>query len=244
MAGRANFPPTRRGYDVREVVSALQKAIRQSDTHQALYWTYELDRSGYGNWAWKRLVVICSEDVGPGSTGLAGDIRALRENWREARKINKQDPHTGEAGEEILYITHAVIALCNAPKSRVVDWAVWHHNNDHVERLEIPDEAYDKHTLKGRRLGRGALHFLEEATRLVHPADAAMAPGQKRPAIPGDPEQRLAALEDAYEAAAERFIKKDPTQPVNPWIRQVVHPGPGETSPDDGPVTHRLPGMN
>jgi hypothetical protein len=31
---------------------------------------------------------------------------------------------------------------------------------------EIPDYAYDKHTMKGKRLGRGANHFRKEGAKL------------------------------------------------------------------------------
>src|SRR4051794_35659972 len=56
------IPPTSRGYDAREVVSALQKSIRRSDPDAALYWGVELARSGYGAWLWKRLRIIAVED--------------------------------------------------------------------------------------------------------------------------------------------------------------------------------------
>ena len=50
------IPPTRRGYDTREVVSAVQKAIRRSDPDAALYWGIEpRPPSGFGRWLWKRL---------------------------------------------------------------------------------------------------------------------------------------------------------------------------------------------
>ena len=37
-----NASPTVRGYDMKEVVSALQKAIRRSDDESALFWAVEL----------------------------------------------------------------------------------------------------------------------------------------------------------------------------------------------------------
>jgi hypothetical protein len=150
-----------------------------------------MDKSGFGPWCWKRLKVICSEDIGPAAPGLAADVRALYENWLEGRK--------GKGGEEMLYLTHAVIALATAPKARVVDWAVWHHRSDHVPRRDVPDEAYDKHTLQGRRMGRGDRHFLEEAS-LLEPWRGS-----------------LDELEAVYRQKAERFVARDPAQPHNPW---------------------------
>jgi hypothetical protein len=236
---KANFPPTRRGYEVREVVSALQKAIRRSDTNAALYWAYELDKSGFGNWCWKRLRVICSEDIGPAAPGLAADIRALHENWQDGRKA--------KGGEEILYLTHAVVALANAPKCRVVDWAVWHHSNDYVERLEIPDVAFDRHTLKGRRQGRNRQHFIDEASLLVQPED--------RTGI-ADADERLHMMEDTLRDKAQRRINHEEHGiaiddesvglPLNPWSGPPLTEPPSNApeGSDAPPSVHRLPGMS
>jgi replication-associated recombination protein RarA len=208
MASR-DLPETRRGYDVREVVSALQKAIRRSDPDAALYWAHELDRSGFGPWCWKRLRVICSEDIGPSAPGLASDVRALYENWLDGRK--------NKGGEEVLYLSHAVIALATAHKSRVVDWAVLRHTSDYVERREVPDEALDKHTLRGRRMGRGIEHFMDEASRLEQWV------------------RSLEALEEDYLDKARRLIAEEPGVPLNPWGT----PGRGTPQPaqnyDPGP---------
>ena len=194
------FPPTARGYDVSEVVSAFQKAVRRSDTHAALYWAYELDKSNFGAWAWKRMKVMCSEDIGPAAPGLAADLRALYDNWMDARK----NARGGDTSEGVLYFTHAVIALATAPKNRVVDWAIWHHDNDHVERMEIPDEALDKHTLRGKRKQRGNEHFMESASMLR------------------DFDGSLEELEAEYRQRAHReHVEADPTLPDNPWAPRV-----------------------
>ena len=52
------------GYKLGEVASALQKSIRRGDEPQALFWSTELDLSGYTEYAWKRLRIITSEDIG------------------------------------------------------------------------------------------------------------------------------------------------------------------------------------
>jgi hypothetical protein len=185
------IPPTARGYDAREVVSALQKAIRRSDPDAALYWACELAKSGFGPWLWKRLRIIAVEDCSPEAGGLVADVKALNDQWQAAQK--RPD------GSELLFVARAAISLATAPKSRVVDWALWHHANDHVERREIPDEALDRHTLRGRRMGRDLEHFVDEASR-VEPFD-------------GD----LRELEAEYRELARRRVAKDPTLPHNPW---------------------------
>lgn len=194
------FPPTSRGYDLREVVSALQKAIRRSEPDNALYWATEMARSGYGNWCWKRLRIICSEDIGPACPGLAADVRALYENWVEAKDAAKREHRpAGTPGEEYLFLYHAVLAMCAAPKCRIVDWAIWYHQSDHVTRHEIPDEALDKHTLRGKNKGRGMTHFIEESSRLI------------------DPGWNMRELEDSYLAVTIAINNKDPELPHHPF---------------------------
>ncbi len=53
---------TVRGYDLGEVVSAMQKAIRRGDARLAGYWAIELFESGYHGYAWRRLLTISAED--------------------------------------------------------------------------------------------------------------------------------------------------------------------------------------
>jgi len=71
------MPPSIRGYDMFEVVSAYQKAIRRSDVDAAIYWGAEAHRSGFAAWIWKRLRIIVSEDCGPAAPGLPADVHAL-----------------------------------------------------------------------------------------------------------------------------------------------------------------------
>lgn len=155
-------PPitTVRGYDLAEVVSALQKACRRGEEEKAVFWVCEMDMSGYGNYAWTRMKVILSEDIGPAEPNLPATFRALFENWQELRKKNNMTDH--------LPLVHAALLLARARKSTVViDGAVWGYDAVNFETLpEMGDEVFDKHTGKGRRMGRGHLHFLEHGGRL------------------------------------------------------------------------------
>jgi replication-associated recombination protein RarA len=83
---RTEPPPTCRGYRQDEVVSCLQKAIRRGLEDDALFWAVELDESGWGEYAWSRLVVICSEDVGLADPHMPSTIAALYSNWQLLRK--------------------------------------------------------------------------------------------------------------------------------------------------------------
>jgi len=56
------------GYDYYEVASALQKSIRRGLEDDALFWATELYISDYAAHAWKRLLVIASEDARIGTS--------------------------------------------------------------------------------------------------------------------------------------------------------------------------------
>jgi len=152
-----------------EVASALQKSIRRGHEQEALHWASELDLAGYGGYVWKRLRIIASEDVGPADSGVAVQIRVLYENWVEARKAKEDDPLNAA-----IFLVHAVILLARAPKSRIVDHALMvMYEGDRAPALEIPDYALDKHTARGRKMGRGHDHFFDVAAQLKNEAKLA-----------------------------------------------------------------------
>lgn len=171
---------TAKGYDFFEVSSAFQKCIRRGLEEDAMYWAVELFNSNYGEYIWKRLRIMASEDVGLAQPGIVAEVQALYQHHKlqAAKKEDKNQP-------ERLFLTHAVLLLCRAPKSRLVDWvliAQW-RLHEHVH-LEIPDFAYDKHNEKGRRQGRGWKHFFEEGSHLEHLGD-----------VPGETEARQKAMQ-------------------------------------------------
>lgn len=146
------------GYKCEEVTSALQKCIRRGLEEDALFWATELDLSNFGEYVWKRLKIIASEDIGlEENSSRAILVRALYENWSEQRK--KAD--TRHAPER-LFLVHAVIALCRSFKSRSVDNALIVFYEGERKKRSIPDFALDRHTSRGRRMRRGWHHFFTE----------------------------------------------------------------------------------
>jgi replication-associated recombination protein RarA len=153
---------TKKGYRGLEVISALQKCIRRGEEREALYWAVELYDSGYAEWLWKRLRIISSEDVGMATPGISSEIWALYSMAALAAK-NKEDK--GEP--QRLFMAHAVLILCRAKKSRLVDWAlIWAWLTHPFSQKEIPDVALDKHTERGRLKKRSWHHFFTEGTKL------------------------------------------------------------------------------
>jgi len=67
-----------------------------------------------------------------------------------------------------LQLVHAVLLLARARKSRIVDHALIAISADETVR-EIPDVALDKHTKRGRAMGRGREHFWTDGSLLADP---------------------------------------------------------------------------
>ena len=185
---------TRKGYDFFEVSSAFQKSIRRGLEEDAMYWAVELFNSNYVEYVWKRLRIMASEDVGLAQPGIAAEIQALYQHHKlqAAKKEDKNQP-------ERLFLTHAVLLLSRAPKSRLVDHvliAQW-QLHEHVH-LPIPDFALDKHNEAGRRLGRGWKHFFEEGTQLENLAQ-----------VPGEADARRRAMHAISSPAPNLFPLDD-----------------------------------
>ncbi len=166
---------TKRGYDFGEVSSAMQKAIRRADTKLAGYWALELWASGFGNYVWKRLLTVSAEDV----WGLiTSEIEALHRSYEFVNKGKPVREHKGR-----IFISKAVILLCAARKSRDADHlqnfvydALAGIDADQLAadllaagREEVPDYAFDCHTLKGRRKGRTKADFLRSEQQALKP---------------------------------------------------------------------------
>jgi replication-associated recombination protein RarA len=157
---------TKNGYAFDEVASAFQKSIRRGLVDDAIFWAIELYVSGRAECAWKRMKIMASEDVGIADRTLPANLHALYEHFVE--QVRKKD--TFHAPERLFFV-HAVILLATAPKSRMCDHALIYHFSTHAADMrEMPDYAIDKHTKRGRRLGRGNDEFFDSGIELANAA--------------------------------------------------------------------------
>ncbi len=161
MTDRSGPPPTHRGNDAYQVVSAVQKMIRRGLEEEALFFALELDQSGYSAWLWRRILICASEDVGIGDPLAVLTVRALFENWQDERKRDKK-------AQGALFLTHAVIVLARAKKSRIADSA-YIALGDAAPPRPIPDCAMDGHTRAGRQMGRSWEFFFTDSGLLADP---------------------------------------------------------------------------
>lgn len=151
---------TKNGYQLMEVVSALQKEIRRGNEENAYYWALEF-MPKFERYLWRRLAVIVHEDIGLASPETLILFTACKAEFIEMRS-------TGN-GAARLVLANIVLAMCRANKSRLSDYfnaAVEQPKNQHLLHLEIPDYAIDKHTAAGKQMGRGYQHWHDEACKL------------------------------------------------------------------------------
>src|SRR4051794_25198672 len=104
------------GYAKGEVASALQKEIRRGNEREALFWASELELAGNGEYLWKRLKIIASEDVGLADSAATILVASLYRHWLDVR-----GKHTDQvfASFHRVFQFHAVCYLARAPKSRM-----------------------------------------------------------------------------------------------------------------------------
>jgi len=150
------------GYDFFQVASAFQKTVRRGLEDDAMYWAVELSKSKYTEYVWKRMIIMCSEDVGLADPNVIVRMMALKQSYDYLVKKDKSPSWR-------LPFTHAVVMLVRSYKSRYVDHAItvyWQQNGD--ERKEIPDYAFDMHTRIGKAKGRGLDYFYSESAKIAN----------------------------------------------------------------------------
>lgn len=151
------------GIPADELISGLQKAIRRGHVEDALLIAREMYVSGEDlrNHLWSRLPIIAIEDVGDGSFGEVVTIEALHGVYRRV---------PGAWSDHWVIVAHAVRFLAESTKDRTTSEmaAVLAHEHELGRRPEIHDSAVDMHTVRGRAMGRGSAHYVEEGAVILN----------------------------------------------------------------------------
>jgi replication-associated recombination protein RarA len=138
-------PTTKNGYQLDEVVSALQKAIRRGDEELALYFALEMTPF-YAMYCFKRLLVISTEDIeDPAACSIVYPMFQSFCVLNEKKKANDYGC--------FLFVVKAVLYLSRAKKSRESDHAFF-YTSSRKDRPAIPEYALDVHTSRGRSAGK------------------------------------------------------------------------------------------
>lgn len=149
---------TESGYDLLEVISALQKEIRRGNEEPAMYWALELFPR-HSKALWTRLRVIVNEDIGLGDPMASIYVNAQADHFNALEK----------EGSQRLVLSNTILYLSRAKKSRLADHfqcAVIQRKLQQNWTLEIPDYAKDKHTRDGKHMGRSWEHWFEHGCKL------------------------------------------------------------------------------
>lgn len=153
---------TRNGLAGDEVISCLQKSIRRSMVEEACGYAYELYISSpfLLEKLWRRLLTISVEDIGFGNLDAATQINTLNQ-------MRKNFPY--DDGDQPMYFIHAIRILCESTKDRSSDFLknIIIKSFAMGKKPEIMDIGLDKHTKRGAQMGRGSMHFLEEASKVI-----------------------------------------------------------------------------
>jgi replication-associated recombination protein RarA len=150
--------------DPYECVSALQKCIRRNMEREAMWFACEMLHTSRAlcTWLCRRLQVISHEDIDTqASPHVLPFVKAACDQVRVT--------YQGDIGLARMMIGNAIRMMCRAPKSREGDHfqaAVWLEKAPPTS-ADIPDWALDKHTRRGKALGRGLDHFRSEGAKLV-----------------------------------------------------------------------------
>lgn len=148
-----------------ECASALQKSIRRGLEYDSCYFAFIFYKSGFGQYLWRRLAVICSEDIGNGDPQAVLILSALNHNWDSLYKNSKD-----YSLDKFLPFAQAILYLCRSKKSRENDNLanLIEEEYNSGKRLEIQDYCLDSHCDRGReKFGRfGDLKDGKEELRL------------------------------------------------------------------------------
>ncbi len=127
------------GYNIYQLLSALQKDIRRGNEVNALHWGAhgeKMNPAAIRN----RLRIIASEDIGIANPNMPVLIETLMKQHEDAFK-RKHPSHR-------VFLSNAIINLCRSQKSRVTDdllWVVYTDIEYNGVRLPIPSYAKDQH---------------------------------------------------------------------------------------------------
>jgi replication-associated recombination protein RarA len=156
---------TKHGYDHYELLSAMQKSIRRGMEYEAVHFAVELEEFN-ATMLWNRLRLIANEDIGPANPAMPVLIDVLQKNY-----LAEKSKLAGSSYK--LFLVNAVVCLCFSQKSRIANDllnVVYTERDLENKYLPIPEFALDKHTARGKAMGKGIEDFFNEGNKLENEA--------------------------------------------------------------------------
>ncbi|MEM3618587.1 MAG: hypothetical protein QXK47_05900 [Candidatus Bathyarchaeia archaeon] len=157
--------------DIAILKSALQKSIRRGYVEKAMAFAVQLLEKAGWYVTWRRLRIISVEDCGVPETIMA--VETLYRQFLEFK---------GKNGKALSWdakrcVVSAALIMAESKKDRRADefMELWHvfEKKKNVKPLQslkelwtaVPDEAFDCHTIQGRRMGRGAEYWYSVSSK-------------------------------------------------------------------------------
>lgn len=163
---------TKRGYNMYDMSSMLQKAIRRGDVNHAAFAAVEL-MDKYRDYMWKRLLTVSAEDC----YGICTkEIIALQQadKFCNARR-----------DENWIFVAKAIVLLCTARKNRDADYCCCNFmcperdlTPEEIADFDItkatldngiPSYVYDCHTYTGKKNGKTKTDMIRDEQAALHP---------------------------------------------------------------------------
>jgi len=166
------IPPTKNGLPAMACLSAMQKCIGRGMEREAMQFAVELMHTSkqFHTMVCNRLEIISHEDIDTGADPII--VLFVKAAMDQARAW--YDPE--KLGKSRMAIGNAIRLMSRAKKSREGDH--FHVAIGLASLLEgfvpeIPDFAYDMHTIGGKKRGRGLDYFRQEGAKLDQPPEQA-----------------------------------------------------------------------
>jgi replication-associated recombination protein RarA len=156
---------TKNGYDHYELLSAMQKCIRRGMEYEAVHFAVELEEFN-PTMLWNRFKIIACEDIGPANLVMPLLVDLLQRQYlTEKSKLSESNYK--------LFMVNTVVCLCRSQKSRITDdlLTVVYCEREMEHKLPpIPDFALDKHTARGKTMGKNIDDFFSEGNKIENEA--------------------------------------------------------------------------
>lgn len=162
---------TQNGHDFYVVASLFQKAIRRGEAELTGYAANELF-FGYYAFLWNRILICSAEDC---YGMLTQELLALKTACNDFNKTKTNDKKTK------IFVAKAIVLLLQAGKNRDADYlacSLMRHDLPELKNKllldeqngsidlesctfdgEFPEYVYDKHTIKGKLMGKTSQDF-------------------------------------------------------------------------------------
>ena len=163
---------TTHGYNLYDISSMLQKAIRRADVYHAAYAAAEMHPK-FRTYLWKRLLTVSAEDC---YGIITKEIIALQQ---------ADEFVNGKKGDNWLFIAKAVTLLCMARKNRDADYVTCNFMcpdrnlspeeikefdfNELHATCQLPDWVYDVHTRTGKMMGKTKIDMIRDEQAALTP---------------------------------------------------------------------------